>query len=165
VLHKALTALDAVRPFGVASAHCDIPCKIYDPMPAQIAALTVIRMIDLIEEVKDAEKAIGWHNRIARLVAEKEKQGFLVKEEIRIIWGDFFKAPQFEKHPELHELTHGIMMLASMSKQEVDREAATQLLDRVNRFAEIFWEIKGVETYRATCPYPPSLEVVYPRLG
>jgi nickel superoxide dismutase len=56
-------------------------------------------------------------------------------------------------------------MLASMSKQEVDREAATQLLDRVNRFAEIFWEIKGVETYRATCPYPPSLEVVYPRLG
>ena len=32
------------------SAHCDIPCKIYDPINAQIAVLTMIRIIDLIEE-------------------------------------------------------------------------------------------------------------------
>ncbi|MFL2733206.1 MAG: superoxide dismutase [Ni], partial [Gammaproteobacteria bacterium] len=31
-------------------AHCDIPCKIYDPIVIQIAALTVVRIIDIIEE-------------------------------------------------------------------------------------------------------------------
>ncbi len=30
-------------------AHCDIPCGIYDPHLAQIAALTVVRMNQLIE--------------------------------------------------------------------------------------------------------------------
>ena len=33
-----------------ALAHCDIPCKIYDPIVIQIAALTVVRIIDIIEE-------------------------------------------------------------------------------------------------------------------
>ena len=28
-----------------ALAHCDIPCKIYDPIVIQIAALTVVRII------------------------------------------------------------------------------------------------------------------------
>ena len=35
-----------------ALAHCDIPCKIYDPIVIQIAALTVVRIIDIIEEKK-----------------------------------------------------------------------------------------------------------------
>ena len=33
-------------------AHCDIPCKIYDPIIIQIAALTIVRIIDIIEEKK-----------------------------------------------------------------------------------------------------------------
>ncbi len=31
-------------------AHCDIPCGVYDPTPAQIAAHTVLRMTGLLEE-------------------------------------------------------------------------------------------------------------------
>ena len=34
-------------------AHCDIPCKVYDPYIAQYAALSVIRLIDLIEEMPE----------------------------------------------------------------------------------------------------------------
>ena len=33
-----------------AYAHCDIPCKVYDPAIAQYAALSVIRLIDLISQ-------------------------------------------------------------------------------------------------------------------
>jgi nickel superoxide dismutase len=36
-----------------ASAHCDIPCKIYDPAAAQYAVLSVIRFLDLINEIDD----------------------------------------------------------------------------------------------------------------
>ncbi len=42
--------------FGIkeVKAHCDIPCKIYDPATAQIATLSVIRLLDLIHEVGDS---------------------------------------------------------------------------------------------------------------
>ena len=50
--HKLLRALDHVRPAPVAYAHCDIPCGIYDPHHAQLAAHTVIRMVDLIGQLE-----------------------------------------------------------------------------------------------------------------
>ena len=101
-------------------AHCDIPCKIYDPAIPQIAALSVVRLLDLIHELElDNEKE---HlAEFTRLVNEKETQAKLVKEEIRIIWGDYFKGPHIEKFPEIHHLTHTIMMTASKCKQSLDR--------------------------------------------
>ena len=95
---------------------------------------------------------------------EKEQQGINAKKEVTIIWGDYFKAPQIEKHPNVHELVHSIMMKASFAKQHVDMAATIELLDLVNQFAAIFWETKGVQTYTATCPYPPQQTVVYPKL-
>ena len=38
---RLFNGLDRVAPPSVAYAHCDIPCGIYDPHTAQIAALTV----------------------------------------------------------------------------------------------------------------------------
>ncbi|MCI4329747.1 MAG: superoxide dismutase, Ni, partial [Thermoplasmata archaeon] len=45
------TIADGIRSPRVARAHCDIPCGIYDPHEAQIAALTVVRMDQLIAEL------------------------------------------------------------------------------------------------------------------
>ena len=44
--------LDEKIGFERAQAHCDIPCGIYDPIGAQIAALTVVRMIDLLADLE-----------------------------------------------------------------------------------------------------------------
>ncbi len=166
MLHDLINKLNQYSGFDSAEAHCDIPCKIYDPASAQIAALTMLRMVDLINETEGnaKEKDTSYFNSMARFIATKEEHGIKCKEEIRIIWGDYFKSPQFEKFPEIHEVTHGIMMLASQCKQNVDRDKALQLVEQVNRFAEIFWATKDVATKRATCPYPPSVEVVYPDL-
>ena len=164
MIKKTLNLLERIVPVKEVQAHCDIPCGIYDPGHAQVACLTVIRMTDLINDHKNVDLSVDWHNEVSRYIAEKERHAAIVKHEIRIIWGDFFKAPQFEKYPELHELTHSIMLLGSKTRQEVNKEAALQLLEKVNRFAEIFWEVKGVVTKKAVCPYPPSLEVVYPQL-
>ena len=132
MLYELINKLDKPIGFARARAHCDIPCKIYDPSAAQIAALTMLRIN--------------------------------CKQEILIIWGDYFKAPQIEKFPEIHDLTHGIMLLASQCKQQVDRDKTRQLIEQVNRFAEIFWATKEVKTKRSVCPYPPAVEVVYPDL-
>jgi nickel superoxide dismutase len=46
----------------------------------------------------------------------------------------------------------------------VSREAAMELLSVVNRFAEIYWETKGIQTKRVKAPYKPGEEIVYPLL-
>ncbi|PIE22706.1 MAG: superoxide dismutase, Ni [Planctomycetota bacterium] len=149
-----------------AQAHCDIPCGIYDTGPALIAALTVVRMIDIIDGLVANKPACEaeYQNKLGRAIAEKEKHAEIVKHEIRVIWGDYFKAPQFEKFPKTNELVHSIMLQGSKVRQGASREEAVKLVELVNEFAEIFWETKGVESKRAICPYEPKLETVYPVL-
>jgi len=166
LLYEIIERLDSNLHFERVSAHCDIPCKIYDPISAQLAVLTMIRMVELLEDLEQkAPLSLSQQAQFQRLVAEKESHGKKVKEEIRVIWGDYFKSPQIEAYPEIHELTHSIMLATSFAKQHIDMDASMDLLAKVNRFAEIFWQSKGVETHVATCPYPPSKALVYPKLG
>jgi nickel superoxide dismutase len=147
------------------SAHCDIPCKIYDPISAQIATLTMIRIVDLIQELDTSESAsLENKAQFVRLVLQKEEHGLKVKEEIRVIWGDYFKTPQFEPFLEIHDLTHSIMLECSKSKQNLSKDSTLKLLQKVNRFAEIFWLSKNVKVFRQVCPYPPQQELIYPDL-
>ena len=166
MLHQILSTIDKTLPFEEAQAHCDIPCKIYDPHRAQVAALTVVRMIDIMNELEKPADAgdLGYLNTVIRCVAQKEEHAEIVKQEIRIISGDYIKKPQTDKHPEFMELTHKIMLQGSKCRQSVDRDAAVELVNLVNQYAEFFWDTKDVKTKRATCPYPPALEVVYPNL-
>lgn len=165
MIFEFLNKIDTKYPFEQASAHCDIPCKIYDPITAQIAVLTMIRMVDLLNDLKDQDSlSLEQQATFIRLVNEKEAHGNKVKEEIHTIWGDYIKQPQLDNHQHLHTLTHEIMLATSYAKQNINREASVKLLDKVNQFAEIFWQTKGVEVYRATCPYPPAESLVYPML-
>ncbi len=166
MLYSVIKAFDRVAPVAEAEAHCDIPCKIYDPAVAQIAALSVVRMMDIMKEAseKTDADALTTANTLTRCVLQKEEEAEKVKKEIRVIWGDYFKAPQFEKHPNAHDLAHQIMLKASACKQGTSRADGEALVDLVNQFAAVFWDTKGVATERKTCPYPPSLEVVRPVL-
>ena len=146
-------------------AHCDIPCKVYDPSVIQYSCLSIVRFMDLInDELKDAEMNASKIAQISRLTAVKEQHAKEVKSEVATIWGDYFKDPQISKHPEIHELTHSIMQLASKCKQEIDRNNGVELLKKVNKFTEIFWETKNVETQKFYAPYPPELVIVCPVL-
>ena len=142
-----------------AYAHCDIPCKTYDPAVSLIAALSVVRLTDILLEIGDLN-SLDNQSKLARVVAQKEDEAQKVKDEVNIIWGDYFKKPQLEAFPETHEIVHGIMRLGSKCKQEVSREAAEELLQELNRFADIFWKTKGIETQRVIAPYPPALPMI-----
>ena len=165
MIFTILQELDKIFGFDTARAHCDIPCKIYDPIEGQLACLTIIRINDLLEELmaKDPDSATD-RAQFSRLISQKEEHGLKVKEAVRVIWGDYFKKPQLEAHPQIHDLAHQIMLTASKAKQNVDRQASLDLLDKLNEFADIFWQTKNVATFRAVCPYPPNLEIVYPDL-
>ena len=144
------------------NAHCDIPCAVYDPYTAQFAALSIVRILDLIGEIDENPTSKADLTKLARLVSQKEEHSSEVKEAVRVIWGDYFKEPQIEKFPEIHDLTHSIMMIASKCKQELSRENGLELLEKVNRFAEIFWATKDVETQAKKSLNPPNLDIISP---
>ena len=166
MFYKLIQKIDRIRPFPQAKAHCDIPCGIYDPITAQIDALTVVRMMDLIAGLSEGdEKArVEFHNSMSRYIAVKEEHAEKAKHEIRVIWGDFIKDAHVEKYPELPGLVHKIMQLGSKSRQTADRETGLAFVDAINQFSEIFWAIKEIKTKKAKAPYAPSLEMVYPDL-
>jgi nickel superoxide dismutase len=163
MLYKILKNLDKHYQFDSASAHCDIPCGIYDPHPAQIAALTVVRMMDLMNELNNSsdKEKVDYDNSMNRYIATKEDHAEKAKHEIRVIWGDYFKK---EKHPNVDELVHKIMQLGSKCRQTANRDSGLAFVAAINEFAEIFWETKGVKVKKVKAPYSPSLEVVYPDL-
>ncbi len=167
MFHKLTQKIDNHLHFDHVDAHCDIPCGIYDPHQAIIGALTVIRMVDLIDDfvkTHDKVETAEFINSMSRYVAVKEEHAELTKHEIRVIWGDFMKTPHTEEYPQLNELVHKIMQLGSKARQSVDRETSVALLQAVNEFAEIFWQIKGIKTKRVKAPYSVSEEIVVPEL-
>ena len=121
MLHSALNLVDRLVDVEEVDAHCDIPCKIYDPSTALIAALSVVRLMDIMAETMEKPDGLGRQNTIARCVLRKEEEAEKVKHEVRIIWGDYIKAPQMEKHPGVSDLVHQIMLKGSACKQECNR--------------------------------------------
>ncbi|RLD09047.1 MAG: superoxide dismutase, Ni [Chloroflexota bacterium] len=166
MLYPIIRYLDRVFHFPQAKAHCDVPCGIYDPITAQINALTVVRMIDLMDALTTGEEKplLEFHNAMTRYVAVKEEHAEKAKHEIRVIWGDFIKDAYLEAYPQLPGLVHKIMQLGSKCRQSADRDHGLALVESINDFAEIFWALKGVKTKKAKAPYAPGLEMVYPDL-
>ena len=163
MIYSIFQFFNKIKPIENVSAHCDIPCKIYDPITAQIAALTVVRLMDIMEETQGGDVSdLNMQNTISRCIFRKEEEAEKVKHEIRIIWGDYFKQPQFEKFPGVNGLVHKIMQTASGCKQEPTRATGEALVQQVNQFAEMFWNTKEIETTTLPCPYPPGLPTVYP---
>jgi nickel superoxide dismutase len=154
MMNRVFEAFDRVAPPTVAHAHCDIPCGIYDPHAAQIAALTVVRMVQLIQGLQIPEQSAGkdaWDTygmQISRYAAVKEEHAKICEHEIIILWTDYFKPEHLEKHSKLHEVVWNAAKLTSTVKQQINMDAAQQLLAATQEIAEIFWDTKGVKTRR-----------------
>lgn len=129
-----------LRPRTIARAHCDVPCGIYDPHEAVLAAKTVARMVELIGLIEG--DAVADRNKFARCVAVKEQHAEKVKREVQVIWSDYFKPEHLERFPDLHSKVWQLLKLAGRNKQSVDAEAAAQLITSTEEFADMFWATK-----------------------
>ena len=125
------------RPRTVASAHCDLPCGVYDPAQARIEAESVKAICEKYQANDDPEFR-------TRALIIKEQRAELVKHHLWVLWTDYFKPPHFEKYPELHGLFNEATKLAGASgaKGSMDADAAQKLLDKIAEIDKIFWETK-----------------------
>src|SRR3990167_3116744 len=166
---KILRIIDRIFLPQTVFAHCDVPCGIYDPHHAQLAAHTVLRMTNMIDELQASSAEPPFEERkriisqIARLTKVKEEHAELVKHEIRVIWGDYLKDEHIKKNKAIHQLVFEIMKQASVARQNVDIKAANELLEIDRKFAEIFWETKGRKTQNIKSGYPTEGELILPQ--
>src|ERR1700684_3642029 len=119
-----------------ASAHCDLPCGVYDPAQARIEA----------ESVKACmEKFNGSSDDVfkTRAVFIKEQRADLVKHHLWVLWTDYFKPPHLEKYPQLHDLFWKATKAAGQTKQTNDVAVADDLLAQIAEIDRIFWATKA----------------------
>ena len=150
MLRKIAETIKNIAPAQEVAAHCDGPCGVYDPSSARIAAEAAVSMTKkiLAMEVPAAGDAAAWakyNNTMSRYIAIKEEQAHLAKEELLVLWTDYFKPPHLEKYPNLHDTFWKAAKLCSSVKVEVSAEHAQELMDAIQEIHNIFWESKGRE--------------------
>jgi nickel superoxide dismutase len=122
-------------PTVTVSAHCDLPCGVYDPAQARIEAESVKAVQEKYQANEDP------HFR-ARAIIIKEQRAELVKHHLSVLWSDYFKAPHFEKYPQLHQLFNDALKAASAAKGSTDPKTGQAVLDHIAEIDRIFWETK-----------------------
>lgn len=129
-------------------AHCDGPCGVYDPASARIAAEAVLSMTKKLiaaeaPEPTDTPNRKQYHNLLTRYINIKEAEAQKVKDELLILWTDYFKPVHLEKYPDLHNTFWKAAKLGSACKVEISLEHAEELMAAVKEIHEIFWATKG----------------------
>lgn len=120
------------------SAHCDLPCGVYDPAQARIEAESIQKICEKVADNNDPDFRV-------RAAIIKEQRSELVKHHLWVLWTDYFKPPHFEKYPELHTLFNEATKLAGASgtKGGFDAATAQELLDKIDEIDRIFKETKA----------------------
>ena len=120
-----------------ASAHCDLPCGVYDPAQARIEA-------ESIKAISEKYQANSDPDFRTRALIIKEQRAELVKHHLWVLWTDYFKAPHFEKYPQLHTLFNDAVKAAGAGGTKASNDPATgqHLLDLIAQIDKIFWETK-----------------------
>lgn len=142
MLNSVISALNACFPAPKVHAHCDGPCGVYDPSAARITAEAVLSMTKKINALEN-DGSVAYENTLSRYIAIKEEQAQKTKEDLLILWTDYFKPVHLEQYPDLHDTFWKAAKLCSSCKVEVSEAHATELMDAVKKIHEMFWATKG----------------------
>lgn len=123
-------------------AHCDVPCGIYETDTLTHAAETCLRMTEKIAELKDVSGKTDDHNNFVRMIMTKEKHAQLCKDQLYILWSDYFKPEHLGKFPNLHDSFWQATKQCGKVKQSISQDEARKLLAMTVDIAAMFKESK-----------------------
>jgi nickel superoxide dismutase len=141
------------RLFGIEPiyAHCDVPCGIYDPHQAAVAAKTVHAMNQKLSNLPvpgsnaSAQEHLEHRNTVVRMVQTKETHTHLCKQELLILWTDYFKPEHLSMFPDLHETFWKAAKLCSYNKQHVELAKSQELMETVAKISEMFQKAEAAK--------------------
>ena len=123
-------------------AHCDVPCGIYETDTMRHAAETCRKMVEKSIELGDLDD-MEHQNQFVRIVMTKEEHAQKCKDQLYILWSDYFKPEHIEAYPDLHTTFWLAAKQCSKVKQGLSLEECDKLLAMVSEIAAIFAESKA----------------------
>ena len=135
LIDRALSIADLVRKPATISAHCDLPCGVYDPAQAKIEAQSVKACQEKYAGSDDADFKV-------RAVMIKEERAEMVKHHLWVLWTDYFKPEHLAAHPNLHDLFWTATKTAGEAKKTNDPAVGQKLIDQIDAISEVFWDTK-----------------------
>ena len=149
--HTFTRFVDALLGIEPVYAHCDVPCGIYDPHGAAIAAKTVHTMNKKVSDLPvppptaAAMDQLEYRNTLVRMVQTKEAHAQICKQELLILWSDYFKPEHLAMFPDLHDTFWKAAKLCSYNKQHVDLAKSQELMDAVARIGDLFGKAEAAK--------------------
>ena len=122
-------------------AHCDVPCGIYETDTMMHAAATCKRMVEKYQELGDISSPEHM-NQFVRIVETKEKHAQICKDQLYLLWSDYFKPEHLEKFPDLHDKFWMAAKQCGKVKQTLSTEECDKLIDMVHDISHIFADSK-----------------------
>jgi nickel superoxide dismutase len=94
-------------------------------------------MVDKIEALGELDSPDKWNNFV-RMVNTKEEHAQKAKDQIYLLWSDFFKPEHLKDHPDLHNILWQAVKQASVVKHSVNKDACNILIERARQVEELF---------------------------
>lgn len=123
-------------------AHCDVPCGIYETDTMTHAAATCKRMVEKFEELDDGNQEAEFKNTAIRCVMTKEAHAQKCKDQLYLLWSDYFKPEHLEQFPDLHDVFWQATKQCGKVKQTMDIKECEKLVKMVHDISHMFADSK-----------------------
>ena len=124
-------------------AHCDGPCGHYETDTLRNGALTCRKVTEkLIALAKEGHTPAAGQQHV-RYTMIKDEHAQLCKQQVYILWSDYFKTHHYEKYPELTRQLYELAQLCSQVKQTVDPDLVDELIKRIGDLDKVFQETQA----------------------
>lgn len=129
---------------GLAVAHCEIPCGIYDDeMRIEMIlenATTIEKSMQQIKTLEAADASPENSNQLVRWIFNKEDHANQLQEVVSQYFMTQRIAPKDKHYQEKLSLLHQMLVAAMKSKQTVDPTHVKTLRDLVAEFKKLYFE-------------------------
>lgn len=131
-----------------AYAHCDVPCGVYEPDSMKWAVETCWKLVEKVlalelPDTSDTQSLADHHNAVIRAVNTKEEYAQICKEQLLILWTDYFKPEHLAKWPDLHDKIWKAAKQCSVVKRTINLDEVKKLKAMTDEIAEIFAATKA----------------------
>ena len=131
---------ESIKPVN---AHCDVPCGIYETQTMQLAAASCKQMVEKYQELGEVDdEEPNSMNQAIRIVMMKEEHARLCKEQLYLLWSDYFKPEHLQQFPDLHTVFWDAAKQCGKVKQTMDMAECQKLIDMVHDISHMFEESK-----------------------
>lgn len=124
-------------------AHCDGPCGHYETDTLKNGALTCRKVTEKLIALAEKGHTVEAGQQHVRYTMIKDEHAQLCKQQIYILWSDYFKVHHYEKYPKLQRQLYALAQLCSQLKQTVDLALVDELIAQIETLDKTFKETQA----------------------